>query len=69
MFAGLVVSILMLVNRVNSLKALVFIFVFLLGFYIIGLIFRAILIKFETKPEEPVEEKPIEDISTESEEN
>lgn len=69
LFAGLVVSILMLVNKVNSLKALVFIFVFLLVFYIIGLIFRAILIKFETKPEEPSAEEPIEDISTESEEN
>lgn len=69
LFAGLVVSILMLVNKVNSLKALVFIFVFLLVFYIIGLIFRAILIKFETKTEETSAEEPIEDISTESEEN
>lgn len=69
LFAGLVVSILMLVNRVNSLKALVFIFVFLLGFYILGLIFRAVIVRFETKTEETVVETPTEDISTESEEN
>ena len=69
LFAGLVVSIVMLVTKTNSLRALILVFAFLLGFYIIGLIFRAVLIKFETKPEEPEEkEKQTEDISTENEE-
>ena len=45
------------------------VFIFLLGFYIIGLIFRAVLIKLETKPEEPEEkEEQTEDVSTENEE-
>lgn len=68
--AGLVVSIMTLINRVNSLKALILVFLFLLIFYIIGLIFRAVLVKFETKPE-PKEDKDnqqTEDITTESEE-
>ncbi|MGN0375683.1 MAG: hypothetical protein ACI4EN_09315 [Butyrivibrio sp.] len=69
LFAALVVSILMLVNKVNSLKALILVFAFLLVFYIAGLIFRAILIKFETKPAEHAkEEEQTENISTESEE-
>ena len=68
LFAGLVVSIVMLVTKTNSLRALILVFAFLLGFYIIGLIFRAVLIKFETKPEEPEEEEQTEDISTENEE-
>lgn len=68
LFAGLVVSVLMLVNRADTLKSLICIFCFLLGFYILGLIFRAVLLKFETKlPEETQEEQP-EDISTESDE-
>lgn len=68
LFAGLVVSILMLVNRADSLKALICIFCFLLVFYILGTIFRAILIKFETKPvEEKTQEEQTENISTESE--
>lgn len=70
LFAGLVVSIVMLVTRANSLKSLILVFSFLLVFYIIGLIFRAVLLKFETKPEK--EEKPeeqTENITTETEEN
>ena len=68
LFAGLVVSVFMLVNRADTLKSLICIFGFLLGFYILGLIFRAVLLKFETKlPEETQEEQP-EDISTESDE-
>ena len=68
LFAGLVVSVLMLVNRADTLKSLICIFCFLLGFYILGLIFRAVLLKFETKlPEETQEEQP-EDISTETDE-
>lgn len=68
--AGLVVSIMTLINRVNSLKALILVFLFLLIFYIIGLIFRAVLIKFETKPEQKKDKdnQQTEDITTESEE-
>ena len=52
LFAALVVSILMLVNKVNSLKALILVFAFLLVFYIAGLIFRAILRATATKEED-----------------
>lgn len=70
LFAGLVVSITMLISRTNSLKALILVFVFLLGFYIIGLILRAVLIKLETKPKDDNEDKEqTENISTENEEN
>ena len=70
LFAGLVVSIMMLVNRANSLKSLILVFTFLFVFYIIGLIFRAVLIKFETKPEkETKQEEQTENITTETEEN
>lgn len=70
LFAGLVVSIAMLISRTNSLKALILVFVFLLGFYIIGLILRAVLIKLETKPKDDNEDKEqTENISTENEEN
>ncbi len=68
LFAGLVVSVLMLINRADTLKTLICIFCFLLGFYILGLIFRAVLIKFETKPVEETQEEQPEDISTESDE-
>ena len=66
LFAGLVVSVLMLINRADSLKALICVFCFLLGFYILGLIFRAVLLRFETKPAEEPQEEQTEDISTES---
>ncbi len=70
LFAGLVVSIAMLISRTNSLKALILVFVFLLGFYIIGLVLRAVLIKLETKPQDDNEDKEqTENISTENEEN
>ncbi len=69
LFAGLVVSIVMLVTRTNSLRALILVFSFLLVFYIVGLIFRAVLIKLETKPEKEEEEKEqTENITTENEE-
>ena len=69
LFAGLVVSIVMLVTRTNSLRALILVFSFLLVFYIVGLIFRAVLIKLETKPEKEEKEKEqTENITTENEE-
>lgn len=68
LFAGLVVSILMLINRAGTLKSLICIFCFLLGFYILGLIFRSVLMHFETKPVEETQEEQPEDISTESNE-
>ena len=46
LFAGLVVSIVMLFTRTNSLRALILVFSFLLVFYIVGLIFRAVLNTF-----------------------
>ena len=69
LFAGLVVSIVMLVTRTNSLRALILVFSFLLVFYIVGLIFRAVLIKLDTKPEKEEKEKEqTENITTENEE-
>lgn len=69
LFAGLVVSIAMLISKSSPLYSLIMVFSFLLVFYILGSIFRWVLIKFETKPkkEEPEEQK--EDISTENEES
>ena len=70
LFAGLAVSIAMLISRANSLKALILVFLFLLIFYVIGLILRAVLIKLETKPEKEEDKKEqTEDITTENEEN
>ena len=66
--AGLVISIVMLVKRQDSLKSLILVLSFLLGFYIVGLIFRAVILACATK-EEPKEEKTeeLEDIKTENE--
>ena len=70
LFAGLVVSVLMIVRRNYSLTSVIIILSFLLLFYILGLIFRAILIKNKTPEpdlEEVVqEEKP--DVTTEESE-
>ena len=72
LFAGLVVSIAMLISKSSPLYSLIMVFSFLLVFYILGSIFRWLLIKFETKPEkkEKKEEKEeqTEDVSTENEE-
>lgn len=66
--AGLIVSITMLVNKSSSIRALITIFAFLLGFYIVGAIFRAILVKFKTKEEIEENKEPIENIDLGSEE-
>ena len=63
--AALVVSIVMLVNKKNSLTALIAVFAFLIGFYIVGLMFRSLLLAVATK--EPEEEDKKEEESTEEE--
>lgn len=69
LFAGLVVSIAMLISKSSPLYSLIMVFSFLLVFYILGSIFRWLLIKFETKPEKKEEkEEQTEDVSTENEE-
>lgn len=70
LFAGLVVSITTLLAKCSPLYSLIMVFSFLLVFYILGLIFRAILLKFETKPDKKEEnkEETTEDISTENKE-
>lgn len=50
--AALVVSIVMLVNKKNSLTALIAVFAFLVGFYIVGLMFRSLLLAVATKETE-----------------
>lgn len=55
--AGLVVSIITIINRYNSITAIVIILGVLLGFYILGLIFKAILNATRTKEEEVTEEQ------------
>ncbi len=50
--AGLVVSIITIINRYNSITAILIILGVLLGFYILGLIFRAILRATATKEED-----------------
>ena len=64
--AALVVSIVMLVNKKNSLTALIAVLGFLVGFYIVCLIFRWILLAVATK--EP-EEKDKNDAKKENVEN
>ena len=71
LFAGLVVSIAMLISKCSPLYSLIMVFSFLLVFYILGSIFRWLLVRFETKPkkeEKDEKEEPTEDISTENEE-
>ena len=50
--AGLVVSIRMILNRDNSISSIIIVLAVMLGFYIIGLIFRFVLIKLATPKEE-----------------
>lgn len=67
LFAALVISIVMIAKRADTLKALIAIFSVLLGFYVVGSLFRAVLIAMSTKEEEKEEDKDLENI--ESEEN
>lgn len=63
--AALVVSIVMLVNKKNSLTALIAVFAFLVGFYIVGLMFRSLLLAVATK--EPEEKDKKDEENTEKE--
>ena len=47
--AGLIISIVMIINRKRTLTSLIVVLSFLLGFYIIGSLFRAVLIAIATK--------------------
>ena len=69
LIAGLAVSIGMIINRKYSLTSVIIILAVMLGFFIIGLIFRMILKKFNTKEEkkEPSEEEPTEETEDDSE--
>lgn len=49
MSAGLIISIVMIINRKRTLTSLIVVLSFLLGFYIIGSLFRVILIAMATK--------------------
>lgn len=54
--AGLVVSIRMILNRDNSISSVLIVLGVMLGFYVLGLIFRAVLGMLSTK-EEPESEQ------------
>lgn len=68
--AGLVISIVMIFNPSRTILSIIIILSVLLGFYIIGLIFRAILVKFKTKEKPKVAdasaENDLEDVQTET---
>ena len=55
----------MLVNKKNSLTALIAVFAFLVGFYIVGLMFRSLLLAVATK--EPEKEDKKDEENTEKE--
>ncbi len=71
--AALVISIVLIIRRAASLKFLILVLAFLLGFYIIGSIFRAVLIHTRTKEEdkepENTSEGEMEDVSTGNDDN
>lgn len=68
--AALVVSIVMLINRFSTLRSLLTIFGFLVGFYILGTILMTVLNAVASKEPEPEEEETeLEDIQTSDEEN
>ena len=51
--AGLAVSIVFILNHNNSITSVLIVLAVMLGFYIVGLIFRAVLVRLNTKePEE-----------------
>ena len=70
--AGLVISIVTIVNKVSALRSLILIFAFLLGFYVLGSVFRFVLLAVRTKekPEEEGEDdSETVDVQTKSDEN
>lgn len=56
--AALVVSIVMLVNKKSSLSSLLAVLGFLVVFYIVGMIFRKILLILATREEPDAETEP-----------
>lgn len=56
LLSGLAVSVMMIVRKNFSLTSVVITLAVMLGFYIVGLIFRTILIYFKTKEEPEPEE-------------
>lgn len=72
LLSGLAVSVMMIVRRNFSLVSLIITLAVMLGFYIIGLIFRSVLVFFKTKEEPEPEtaegdEEGLEDVASESE--
>ncbi len=57
LLSGLAVSVMMIVRRNFSLTSVVIILAVMLGFYIVGLIFRTVLIYFKTKEEPEIPEE------------
>lgn len=62
--AGLIISIVMLVNKKEPMTSLIAVFAFLFGFYIIGSIFRGILLALATKEESEEDKKNLENVDT-----
>lgn len=67
--ASLVMSLVLIISRVDTLKALIIVLLTLLGFYIIGAIFKGLLNMLRTKPEPvevlpPEEEEVLEDLAS-----
>ena len=57
LIAGLAVSIVFILNHNNSITSVLIVLAVMLGFYIVGLIFRAVLVRLNTKEPEEVEEE------------
>ncbi len=72
LIAGLVISIIMIKNGDFSITSIIIVLAFLLGFYIVGLIFKSIILFFKTKDkpkteEEQITEEELENVATDSE--
>ena len=64
--AGLAVSIVFILNHNNSITSVLIVLAVMLGFYIVGLIFRAVLVRLNTKePEEAGEEDGVKTVDEE----
>lgn len=55
--AGLAVSIVFILNHNNSITSVLIVLAVMLGFFIVGSIFRAVLVKLNTKEAAPEEEQ------------
>lgn len=73
LIAGLVVSVRYILNRNTSINSVVITLSVLLGFYIVGMVIRGLLIHFRTPEEESEDgdksEEEIPDVSTSSEDD